>query len=307
MIISSRSTLVGSLMANCSVFSKQPDPIMYSYTCPTHEQLLWTIRNVTRAHDGNTWRCLVGFTTIGSEEATNTINVQVPIQTVEMFYPTNNVVTIQQNIETVFICRTSVGKPKAAVRWYKDNRTATTNDDIEITTFATTTDTTIGDLIYVTSTLRYSPAKEDSGMKIYCIARNSVDNLVSNRKPELNVQYSPDGPPVIQGFNNTETCYVIENNQSLLSCSSRGGNPLATLSWDCFNSGSTSTSSVESNVTKTVTFSALRGQDRSCTCKSSHPVDKTQSVTVNIEVLCKFTFIFMKYYFTALKFARYCN
>ncbi|XP_060599972.1 nephrin-like [Ruditapes philippinarum] len=158
---------------------------------------------------------------------------------------------------------------------------------MEIMAFATIAETTIDELIYVTSTLRYSPGKEDNGMKIYCIARNSVNNLTSSRKPQLNVQYSPDGPPVIEGFNNTETFYVIENNQSLLSCSISGGNPLATLTWDCFNSGSTSTSSVESNVTKTVTLTALRGQDRSCTCKSSHPVGRTQSVTVNIEVLYK--------------------
>ena len=76
---------------------------------------------------------------------------------------------------------------------------------------------------------------------------------------------APSGPPIIQNFHNGDTCKVIENIQRVLSCSITGGNPLATLSWTCFNSGSAPTT-VGSTVTKTVTFTASRGQDRSCTC-----------------------------------------
>ena len=104
-----------------------------------------------------------------------------------MTIPTNNVVTIEENSETEFVCKTSGGLPAATVRWFKDQSTTVTTDDVEITNFATSTSTTIDDLISVTSTLKYSPGKGDNGMKIYCTARNYVNTLTSDRKPQLNV------------------------------------------------------------------------------------------------------------------------
>jgi hypothetical protein len=68
-----------------------------------------------------------------------------------------------------------------------------------------------------------------------------------------------------------------------------GGNPLATLTWNCFNNG-LSIETSGTTVTKTVTWSATRGPDRSCTCQSSHPITGTQSVSVIVQVLCKLLF-----------------
>ena len=65
-----------SLLADCSVFIKKPDPALYEYSCPTNRQLSWTIKTVTRANEGDIWTCQLGFTTTGSEEANLTVNVQ---------------------------------------------------------------------------------------------------------------------------------------------------------------------------------------------------------------------------------------
>ena len=94
----------------------------------------------------------------------------------------------------------------------------------------------------------------------------------------------PDGPPKIQP--DVSTYKVIENTQGLLTCEIKGGNPLATLSWSCFNNGLPTVTS-GTTVTKTEQWNATRGSDRTCTCRSSHPVAGTQSDSVNVNVLCK--------------------
>ncbi|XP_053373002.1 nephrin-like, partial [Mercenaria mercenaria] len=280
---SSAQTSVGSLLADCSVFDKLPDPALYKYTCPTNNQLSWSIRKVTRVNEGETWRCLVGFTTIGSEDASFTIAVQVPIQNVTMTSPTGSVVTVQENIETVFVCRTSGGLPAATVRWFRDQTTSNITDDVEITTYATTSISKTNDnLLYVTSVLRYAPQKYENGMKIYCAANNSAETLLSTKQVLLDVQYPPDDSPIIQG--DYETYVIIANHTGVLSCSIKGGNPVATLTWNCFNTGSASVI-VGTTVTKNVTWTASRNQDRSCTCGSSHPLAESQSVSVKVETL----------------------
>lgn len=73
--MSLKSSLEGSLYPNCSVFSKMPNISLYEENCPTQNQLIWTIKTVTRANEGQMWTCKV--TTPGqTENATHVISVQ---------------------------------------------------------------------------------------------------------------------------------------------------------------------------------------------------------------------------------------
>lgn len=44
----------------------------------------------------------------------------------------------------------------------------------------------------------------------------------------------PDSPPVIHVFSNGSTYKVTENDKTKLSCSVKGGNPLAKPKWRCY-------------------------------------------------------------------------
>jgi hypothetical protein len=79
----------------------------------------------------------------------------------------------------------------------------------------------------------------------------------------------------------------------MLACIIKGGNPLATLTWTCFNNGLSPEIS-GTTVTKTVIWYTTRGADRSGTCQSSHSIAGTQSVSVNVQVLCKLSFCLFK-------------
>lgn len=205
--------------------------------------------------------------------------------TVTLENPTETLITVRENTETIFVCTASDGLLVPSVRWYKDQRTTATTDDIDITGFASeSTNKTNNHIVFVTSTLRYLPQKDDNGVRVYCTANSSDNFLTSTRKPQLNVLYSPDGPPSIQGFNNGDTYRIIENSQVRLRCLSQGGKPHATLSWNCYNSGLASVTN-GNTVVNDVTWTAIRGPDRSCTCLSSHVVAGNQTVLVNVQIL----------------------
>ncbi|XP_060605809.1 hemicentin-1-like [Ruditapes philippinarum] len=100
----------------------------------------------------------------------------------------------------------------------------------------------------------------------------------------LNVAYPPQ-KPVIIGFTDGEKYSLIESEFGNLSCSSHGGNPLANLTWNCYNSKPASITTEDKTVFSTVTWSGFRGQS-SCLCISHHSWSgTTQTTTVMIDVL----------------------
>lgn len=82
------------------------------------------------------------------------------------------------------MCETSGSKPEPSVRWYKDNKTPDdSSDDVEI--FINITVSNSDGTIVVTSRLMLVPSRQDSGMRIYCTAKNLAEYaaIQSDRKP----------------------------------------------------------------------------------------------------------------------------
>ncbi|KAJ8306770.1 hypothetical protein KUTeg_015678 [Tegillarca granosa] len=146
------------------------------------------------------------------------------------------------------------------------------------------------ELFYTRNTLTFIPTKSQNGLQINCKAYNTDNNMVEvTTKPTLNVQYPPgDSNAVIKQGNTIST---IEGNSTELVCEVRGGNPLATITWDCFGlTGSSSTVRVISR--STINFIAHRSHNRrTCTCRASHPTVNlgSDSVTINVYYAAKLT------------------
>ncbi|XP_060575521.1 synaptogenesis protein syg-2-like [Ruditapes philippinarum] len=260
---------------------------LHSWSCDVSRRTFkLTILSVTRNNRSDIWQCDIALEGIQVRSKSNNVtpSVKVPITTVAMTIPQSDTITILEKTTQQFRCITSGGLPEPIVKWYNDSRTpGDISDDKEITTFIIPSyRNTSDDLVITTSTLTLTASKYDNQINIYCSAYSSSDQtpLISTRKPKLNVLYAPDGPPVIQGFSAGTTYRVIENKPGQLTCLIKGGNPLPTLTWTCFNTG-TSDNTDADTVLKTARWTAVRGQNRKCTCQSSH---SSGSAMVDIQV-----------------------
>ncbi|XP_060559287.1 hemicentin-1-like [Ruditapes philippinarum] len=114
---------------------------------------------------------------------------------------------------------------------------------------------------------------------------NNETRAHQSKRLTLNIAYPPDRPPVISGFENGGKYPLIESEIGKLSCTTHGGNPLATLTWKCYNNKPESTTIGDKTVSSTVTWSGLRDQS-SCTCISNHSWSgTTRTTTIQIDVL----------------------
>ncbi|WAR09040.1 hypothetical protein MAR_018998, partial [Mya arenaria] len=78
--------------------------------------------------------------------------------------PIDNPVSVIVNTEGTFQCQTSPGNPVASVVWYKDNKTTSTADDIQITSGTSTSSTPDGDLIVTHGTLTLQVQRDDQDL-----------------------------------------------------------------------------------------------------------------------------------------------
>ncbi|XP_060584060.1 nephrin-like, partial [Ruditapes philippinarum] len=264
----------------CKPFDTQEPPYssLYEYACLSANQTTFTVKYISNMNNGNRWQCAV-VTPKYIYSNNVTVTVQVSVSSVSLTPPSGS---IRENVETTFTCETSTSRPATNITWYKESITG--QKQMVTSNVSSTTDSVDG-LEKSTSVLKYTPSRSDNTYKIYCQALNIPGRTpVMSTKFKMDVQFIPETEPYIQTYSDGSTYKVIENNQGKLSCIIKGGNPLATLTWNCFNNG-LSTETNGTTVTKTVTWSAARGPDRLCTCQSSHPVAGTQSVSVSVQVL----------------------
>ncbi|XP_053391086.1 synaptogenesis protein syg-2-like isoform X2 [Mercenaria mercenaria] len=269
----------------------RPNATLYNHTCDVSiKTFTLTIKHVKRNNLNDEWNCAVKVPDVSTTFIRSNIvkpRVTVFISSVSLTLPLTSTLTINENTLQQFRCVTSGGLPEPTVKWYNDSRTpSATSDDIEITSAIKTSYSNTSDyLIKTTSTLTFVPSKFDNGISIYCTAYSSSDqtSLVSTQKPNLDVLYGPDGPPEILGFTDNLSYRVIENTAGQLTCLVSGGNPLAKLIWNCYNEGK-SDITLTDEVSKTATWIAKRGQDRTCSCYSSH-FAVNGSVSIQIHIL----------------------
>ncbi|XP_060575525.1 synaptogenesis protein syg-2-like [Ruditapes philippinarum] len=276
--------IIGLINASCNAVLQPVDTNEYEYGCPSRKQYTWTIKKVTRENEGDKYQC-----TVDSPGANNSnevkISVQIPITSVELITPTSSIVTVMEKTETEFKCKTSGGLPEATVTWYKNNGTSSQpGDEVAIYALISSSSVTVNGLKEVTSILRYLLSRNENGFTVYCKASNTAGQtpIISTRKPQLNIQYPPGFPHIIDFIDGVEY-RVIENTQGQLSCKISGGNPLPTLAWDCYNSGTLVATSGDT-VANNHTWVAKRGKDKICHCRSFH-YSGSKSVSINIKVL----------------------
>ncbi|WAR06416.1 hypothetical protein MAR_021785 [Mya arenaria] len=104
----------------------------------------------------------------------------------------------------------------------------------------------------------------------------------------MNLRDPPPNPPVIDDFNTITDYHMIENSTERLTCRSTGGNPLASLTWSCYNGIETNPNINGGSVSRTVQFTARRNQDNTCTCTATHEAGPLQQATLDVNIMCKY-------------------
>ncbi|WAR05060.1 hypothetical protein MAR_020429 [Mya arenaria] len=204
----------------------------------------------------------------------------IPITAVSMTAPTDSTVTINAGDSETFKCRTSGGLPQATIKWFKVTGNTCSQYGMELKSSVSNSSViVVKGLRQVDSTMLFNATSTDNGLRICCTASNVAE-----------MQHAPSGPPVIIGYASGSNYSMIENRTEILTCSSTGGNPLATLTWDCFNGQMFSPTVQGSMVKRVVQWTARRNENARCTCTASHVTgqNQSQSAFVNVKILCKY-------------------
>ncbi|KAJ8311824.1 hypothetical protein KUTeg_010637 [Tegillarca granosa] len=117
----------------------------------------------------------------------------------------------------------------------------------------------------------------------YIGGTNLTSLSTETQVPSQELFYTRDPPDDANAvIKQRNTISTIEGNSTALVCEVRGGNPLATIIWDCF--GLTGTSSTDGDISRsTINFIAHRSHNRrTCTCRATHPA-------VNLGIAAKLT------------------
>ncbi|XP_052818101.1 CD166 antigen-like [Mya arenaria] len=149
------------------------------------------------------------------------LTLAVPITYVNL-NPTNDPVSVIDNTSYQFECETSICRPYATVKWYKDNRTIDDiADDIDLTHLSTSR----LENEVTRSVLQVQPTKVDHGMRLFCLANNGGPDIYSS-KQILDVLYEPSIPKC--QFNSSivnENIYIREGQDLSIECSADGYPP----------------------------------------------------------------------------------
>lgn len=182
----------------------------------------------TQLEDDADFQCQVGPG--GSNEARLTasakLTVLVPCEVpVIQGYQNASVVEVPFTRRSLqLVCEARHGRPAAEIEWFRNEQKVVQNIDY-------VTEVIEGDKrqnARSTLSLQLHGNTEDNAM-YRCQAKNSaVTGHPLSTVVTISILYPP-GPPVIEGYNDGQV--VRTNDTVLLSCMSRGGNPLGTVVW----------------------------------------------------------------------------
>ncbi|WAR06572.1 CD166-like protein [Mya arenaria] len=250
---------------------------LFNYTCFT-----LTVFNVTRNNQSDNFKCAaITGVTISSENSV-IVNVTVPISTVELTSPTETYVTLNAGELKNFRCRTSGGLPKPTVEWYKTYGYNCNRNGIKITTNMSSLPSAKNGLIEVESSLHFNASSLDNTLWICCAASNVNSQWELSRSKQLEIRHPPPSPPVIDNFIAMSYFKMIENSTERLTCTSTGGNPLASLAWSCNNGIESYPNKSDGSVSRSISWTARRNQDPICTCTATHEAGPPQLVNMHI-------------------------
>ncbi|CAG2206023.1 unnamed protein product [Mytilus edulis] len=122
----------------------------------------------------------------------------------------------------------------------------------------------------VVSTIEFNVNRSYHHTVCTCLAsQDTIDSYSDSASHMLNVIYPPESNPTIQ----QATPGPVDSGSPVsLIYSLSGGNPLASLTWDC--KGITQNSSSNTKTEYIVTFTVNKNfNERVCTCSATHPID----------------------------------
>ncbi|XP_060608382.1 carcinoembryonic antigen-related cell adhesion molecule 5-like [Ruditapes philippinarum] len=192
---------------------------------------------------------------------------------------------MQENENQVITCNSSAGRPDPIVKWYLRNPRE--NNKYQLTQFSSSTIIPGDhDLNAVVSTLNFKPNRTINEWRLYCeVWTRTSEADITSKEITVNVSYPPENLPIIQGIDTNSILPVIESESGTFICSITGGNPPASLRWNCFGSTYMTYDIHENNrVTSTVNWKANRYQNK-CSCISEH-IDNWKriiNVTFNVQ------------------------
>ncbi|XP_052063019.1 synaptogenesis protein syg-2-like [Mytilus californianus] len=181
--------------------------------------------------------------------------------------------SVDEGSQVYLTCEVQGGKPLAKLEWQCDGSSPITS------TVSPSTDITI-------SSVEITVTKYQNGEMCTCSGVHPTWNQNKSTSIQLDVNYPPElFPPITQ----TASGPIIEDNKVILTCEIIGGNPLATLSWQCngftllASIGNLPTNKLVSSIEKNVTKA---DNDKICTCTGQHrlwtPNQKIRIHTLNI-------------------------
>ncbi|CAC5384802.1 unnamed protein product [Mytilus coruscus] len=174
----------------------------------------------------------------------------------------------------ILTCSVKGGNPLSILRW---NCTGDTTNS--------TTDTT------ATYSISFPVNKTQNKAICTCSASHPDTSYTPVKEHSLDVYFAPDRNLTIQ---RTPAGGIISGNKVNLTCIASGGNPPATLSWNC--SGTNTNYRTEYTVSYNVEFTVDKSDNNKvCTCSAIHPVTTYRPQAQNrLIVYCKFIFTFFE-------------
>ncbi|CAC5373537.1 unnamed protein product [Mytilus coruscus] len=160
----------------------------------------------------------------------------------------------------ILTCSVKGGNPLSILRW---NCTGDTTNS--------TTDTT------ATYSVSFPVNKSHNKAICACSASHPDTSYKHVIEHNLDVYFAPDTNLTIQ---RTPAGAIISGNKVNLTCIASGGNPPATLSWNC--SGTNTNYTTENTVSHSVEFEVdKRDNNKLCTCSATHPVTSYRQTVEN--------------------------
>ncbi|XP_052807070.1 hemicentin-1-like isoform X2 [Mya arenaria] len=278
------SSTIYDPVSNCSCLN------LTTYTCTTNP--------LNRNNYNEIWSCVsYSHQNTGTKSKNNiTIDVRVPIASVSISPQQNNSMTINEGEELQLTCETSYGLPAANISWYLENNTDSVYVDYRILNSSKReVDENVDRTKSVKSILTHTVSRGEDGMDVYCNASNEEFIRVSSKAIRLNIQYLPQELVYINGNLSYDTFYMMKNSaiKQSLQCSVQGGNPLAKISWSCYNGIQTDMNTPSSAVSD-VSWFARDFNDSTCTCNASHALSWSGSQEVSVQVIFEPSLIICK-------------
>ncbi|XP_060587314.1 hemicentin-1-like isoform X1 [Ruditapes philippinarum] len=263
----------------CSGSGIFADYNIYRVGCPSDTSFTVTILRVQQEDLNISWQCF------DRDRTSNTVRILVKVSVANVVLSGPSSRFIKEQSRQTIKCKTSPGRPQPRVSWYLYESNKGVKHKITVNSSTQILNESEDGLVAVESTLQFYPNRSINNWMLNCEAwTDDETRAVHSNILTLNIAYPPQ-KPVIIGFTDGERYSLIESEFSNLSCSSHDGNPLANLTWNCYNSKQTSVTIEDKSVTSTVTWSGFRDQS-SCSCISKHSWSGSmQTTTVMIDVL----------------------